>query len=138
MRYRLTYQVPQGWDDEGQMTYSPAKTAEYDTLAEAQRVARAKRDAGMFCSLPEPWLRFGIYAEQCIQKGKLAADADDIDQYREENDGQDCQDWWVIEGTPAGLLALADVTECNARSGGGGTYDRRCAATIREYVEYHQ
>jgi hypothetical protein len=79
-------------------------------------------------------MRFAIYNENCIQKGKLAADADDIDAYREEHDGQDCGDWTVYEGAPAELLELADLIERNARPGGGGTFDRRCAATIREEV----
>ena len=73
-------------------------------------------------------MKFAIYHENCTSKGRIVADREI------EEHGWDCADWFVIDGSPTELLDLADSKEKHARPAGGGTYDRRVADTIREFV----
>jgi len=76
-------------------------------------------------------MKIRIYHEHCTLKGQevLGQRAEHADLTGEESD-----DWFLLDGTPEELLELADLREKNARSGGGGTYDRQVARTIREAV----
>ena len=60
-----------------------------------------------------------------IQAGQQADEARCYDE---------CGDVVIYEGTPESLLETADLCEQHARTGGGGSYDRRVASTIREAV----
>ena len=56
------------------------------------------------------------------------------------NEGRDCDpwesgDWTVFGGEPDFLLELADLKEQHARPGGGGSFDRRVARSLRQAVE---
>ena len=70
-------------------------------------------------------MKLYILNENCVQAGQLADESRSYDE---------CGDVFVVDGTPEELLELADATERNARNGGGGSYDRRIAVTIRREV----
>jgi len=80
-------------------------------------------------------MKVSIYREHCVRAGLIAGCDSDIDEYRMLNDGQDCGDVKVYEGAPEELLDLAKCIESNARSGGGGMYDRKVAQSLRIAVE---
>ena len=83
-------------------------------------------------------MKIAIYNENCVQAGKQVGDRE-LEQAEAENEGTgrdpwEDGDWTVWEDTPETLLAAAESRELNARTGGGGSYDRRVAETIREAV----
>ena len=70
-------------------------------------------------------MKLYILNENCVQGGRKADD---------DRSYNDCGDVTVYVGPPADLLEIADLREKHARQGGGGTFDRRVADTIREAV----
>jgi hypothetical protein len=79
-------------------------------------------------------MHIAIYNENCTQAGREVSDRD-AEEYEDSPNGlEDFGDCSVYEGAPGELLYTADLREKNARTGGGGTYDRRVAETIRQAV----
>ena len=85
-------------------------------------------------------MKLAIYHEYCVLAGQEVGDRQ-LEQAEADNDGQDCDswedgDWFIIEGTPEELRKYADLRVKHARSGGGGSYDRRVANTIYNFLQH--
>lgn len=78
--------------------------------------------------------KLAIYAEHCVRAGKVAADDAAIDEYRLANDGQDCGDWVVYEGTKRELLDTARHMLDAANWGALGQHRRRSALSIIDAI----
>lgn len=75
-------------------------------------------------------MKLAIYNENCIRAGHLAADEEAIDSHRDRNDGEDCGDWTVYEGSKAELLDQARTMLDTAPGGASGQFTRRSALAI--------
>lgn len=79
-------------------------------------------------------MQVAVYNENCTRAGREVSERD-AEEYEDSPNGlYDFGDCTVHEGTLGELLYTAELAEKNARSGGGGSYDRRVAETIRRAV----
>ena len=86
-------------------------------------------------------MRIAIWNENTTQAGQLVGDRE-LEQAEADNEGCNCDpwesgDWTVFEGEPRELAEIAKLREQNARTGGGGSFDRRVAASIRSALSPH-
>lgn len=80
-------------------------------------------------------MKIAIYNENCLLAGKFAANNEEIDDYREQNGGQDCGDWTVYEAdSRGGLLDLARNMLEKAGIGARGSYDCKTALSIIDMI----
>jgi hypothetical protein len=75
-------------------------------------------------------MKLAIYNENCTMAGRVAAREAEIDDYREQHDGQDCDDWTIYAGSREELIDLAQHMLAKAPTGAAGSYQRRAAQAI--------
>jgi len=76
-------------------------------------------------------MKIYLYAEHCLMAGRRVSESD-LETHSDNPD--ECADFIAYEGTAEELREWADVIEKNAGTGGHGSYERRCAASIREAI----